>query len=312
MTDHTPAGSRGAIDLSGIADSPTPGSPTATGRPVPEGLVIEVTPETLQSALGKTMNVAGALVIWSSAHEQMRVLVDEFAQIAQEVQGRLLVLTADIAVHPTLMQAFQPVIMQAFGQLAVPATFGVLQGQPVPLFSGLPGGEQIRTAVEQLLQAAVSNGIAGRVNYTPVESDEPDELPPLHQAAFDAIEQGDLEGAAAAYTKALAENPKDSDAAIGLAQVGLMRRTDGVDVAAARAQAAEHPDDVDAAILVADCDLLGGHVEDAFTRLLDLVRVSAGEDRDRARSHLIELFSVVGNHDDRVKKGRTALMAALF
>ena len=76
-----------------------------------------------------------------------------------------------------------------------------------------------------------------------------------------------------------------------------------------------------AAILGVSGDVLGGYpystltlaaVDDAFARLLDLVRSSSGDDRDRARTHLLELFAVVGNHDDRVRKGRTALMSALF
>ena len=91
-----------------------------------------------------------------------------------------------------------------------------------------------------------------------------------------------------------------------------MQRTEGVDLAAARAAAAADPTDVEAAIVVADLDVLGGHVEDAFARLLDLVRSTSGDERDRARTHLIELFSVVGGSDERVRKGRTALMSALF
>ncbi len=92
----------------------------------------------------------------------------------------------------------------------------------------------------------------------------------------------------------------------------LLERTSGADLGAAREAAAADPSDLDAAFLVADLDLLGGHVEDAFTRLLDLVRSTAGEDRDRVRTRLLELFTVVGNHDERVRKGRTALMSALF
>ena len=91
-----------------------------------------------------------------------------------------------------------------------------------------------------------------------------------------------------------------------------MQRTQGVDLTAARAAAAADPADVEAAIVVADLDLLGGHVEDAFGRLLDLVRSSAGAERDRARTHLLELFAIVGTQDERVRKGRTALMSALF
>ena len=130
--------------------------------------------------------------------------------------------------------------------------------------------------------------------------------------AFDAIERGDLDGAAAAYEKALKENPADGDAQLGLAQVGLMRRTQGVDLQAARDAAAQQPDDVDAQTAVADLDVLGGHVEDAFGRLVDLVRRTSGDDRERARAHLLQLFAVVGSHDERVRKARTALMSALF
>jgi putative thioredoxin len=167
--------------------------------------------------------------------------------------------------------------------------------------------------LDQLLQAAVQNGITGRVPLEAVEgAADDDALPPLHEEAFDAIERGDLDAAAAAYEQALADDPKDHDAELGLAQVRLMQRTQGIDPAAARAAAAADPTDVEAAVLVADLDLLGGHVEDAFTRLLDLVRTTSGDERDRARTHLIELFSVVGSSDERVRKGRTALMSALF
>ncbi|MBM6400607.1 co-chaperone YbbN [Phycicoccus sonneratiae] len=325
-----PAGTRGAVDLSAVTAMTTPGAATAgaaspTAPPdaaapageapaVPDGLVVEVTPANLQQALTRTVQVAGLLVLWSSGHPQTRQLVDTVARVAARQEGRVLVLTADLTGHPELLQAFQPLLVQAFGQPTVPATFGLLQGQPVPLFPGVADDAQVAEAVDQLLQAAVQNGITGRVDLGPLPGadEDDDELPPLHQAAYDAIERGDLTAAAAAYEEALAANDKDEDARLGLAQVHLMERTAGVDLAAARAAAAADPSDVEAAVVVADLDVLGGHVEDAFTRLLDLVRTSAGDERDRARTHLLELFAVVGAQDERVRKGRTALMSALF
>jgi putative thioredoxin len=107
-------------------------------------------------------------------------------------------------------------------------------------------------------------------------------------------------------------NPADGEATAGLAQVKLMQRTAGVDAAAARAAAAEAPNDIAAQMLVADLDVLGGHVEDAFVRLIDMVRATAGDERDTVREHLVELFAVVGAHDERVLKARRALMSALF
>ncbi len=328
-TPH-PAGTRGAVDLSsvsamtapsgatsgsGMPAGPVPGQRPTPPAPVPDGLVVEVTAANLQQALNRTVQVAGVLVLWSSAHPQTRQLVDTVARVAASHGGRVLVLTADLSASPELLQAFQPLLTQAFGQPTVPATFGLLQGQPVPLFPGLAPEDQVRLALDQLIQAAVQNGITGRVDLGPVPGQEDgDEAPlsPLHQEAFDAIERGDLDAAVAAYQRALVEDPKDADAEAGLAQVRLLERTRGADLAAARAAAAADPGDLDAAFLVADLDLLGGHVEDAFTRLLDLVRATAGEERDRVRTHLLGLFTVVGNHDERVRKGRTALMSALF
>jgi putative thioredoxin len=328
MSETTPpAGTRGAVDLSSVAGmtaptaatsgsgmpaGPVPGQPTPQRPAVPGGLVVEVDASNLQEALGRTLHVAGVLVLWGSAYSATRELLDTVVKVAASLEGRVLVLSADLSRSPELLQAFQPLLVQAFGQPSVPATFGLLQGQPVPLFPGIQPESEVRAVIDQLLQAAVQNGITGRVELEPVPGAETDELPPLHEEAFDAIERGDLAGAAAAYERALAENPKDHDAELGLAQVHLMQRTQGVDVAAARAAAAADPHDVEAAALVADLDVLGGHVEDAFTRLLDLVRATAGDDRDRARTHLLELFAVVGNHDERVRKGRTALMSALF
>ncbi|WP_404349486.1 tetratricopeptide repeat protein [Phycicoccus jejuensis] len=325
-----PAGARGAVDLSAVAAmttpgaatagaaapaAPVPGPPAPAGRAVPDGLVVEVTPATLQQALTRTVNVAGLLVLWSSGHPQTRQLIDTVAAVAARQEGRVLVLTADLTGHPELLQAFQPLLVQAFGQPTVPATFGMLQGQPVPLFPGIADEGQVAQAVEQLLQAAVQNGITGRVDLGPLpEGAEAEEeaLSPLHEAAYEAIERGDLTAAAQAYEQAIAADASDDDARLGLAQVRLMERTQGVDLNAARAAAAADPSDVEAACVVADLDVLGGHVEDAFTRLVDLVRTSAGEERDRARTHLLGLFDVVGPQDERVRKGRTALMSALF
>jgi putative thioredoxin len=321
-----PAGTRGAVDLSSVAGTTSPTStPTGGGVPgpgapgpdaavaaVPAGLVVEVDATNLQQALTRTLQVAGVLVLWSSEYPQTRELVDTVTRVAARLEGRVLVLTADLSAAPELMQAFQPLLVQAFGQPTVPATFGLLQGQPVPLFPGMQPESEVSAVLDQLLQAAVQNGVTGRVELQQVEGADADELSPLHSAAYDAIERGDFDVAVTVYEQALAENPKDHEAELGLAQVRLMQRTSGVDPATARAAAAADPTDVDAAITVADLDVLGGHVEDAFTRLLDLVRSSAGNERDRARAHLLDLFNVVGNHDERVRKGRTALMSALF
>ncbi|WP_235737542.1 tetratricopeptide repeat protein [Nocardioides alcanivorans] len=92
----------------------------------------------------------------------------------------------------------------------------------------------------------------------------------------------------------------------------VLQRTQGVDLNAARAAAAERPDDIAAQTMVADLDMLGGHVDDAFNRLIDLVRRTSDDDRDAARTHLLGLFAAVGNSDERVIRGRQNLASALF
>jgi putative thioredoxin len=143
------------------------------------------------------------------------------------------------------------------------------------------------------------------------EAEEP-ESDPRYAAAEEALMVGELDRAIAEYDKLLAASPGDEEASVGRARALLMQRTSGVDLQAARDAAAASPDDVEAQILVADLDLLGGHVDDAFQRLIDVVRRTTGEERDRARLHLIELFAVVGNSDPRVLKGRQQLASALF
>ena len=227
------------------------------------------------------------------------------ASVAASYEGRFQLVSVDVDANPGLSQAFQV--------QSVPATLGLVAGQPVPLFAGVQPVEQVRLYIDELLKLAVEHGVTGRVEVAPaVEAEAEAELPPLHQEAFDAIERDDLDAAVAAYGKALAQNPSDDEATIGLAQVKLMQRTAGVDEPAARAAGAQAPGDIVAQMLVADLDVLGGHVEDAFVRLIDTVRLTEGDERDTVRQHLVDLFAVVGAHDERVQKARRALMSALF
>ena len=159
-----------------------------------------------------------------------------------------------------------------------------------------------------MLQQLATQGVTGRhqprAGAGPVDEDGEPEVDPRYAPAQDALAAGDIDGAVAEYQKLVDANPADAEAAGGLAMAKVLQRTQGVDLAAARAAAAERPDDVDAQTLVADLDLLGGHVEDAFRRLVDLVRRTSEAERDQARSHLLGLFAAVGNDDPRVLKGR--------
>jgi putative thioredoxin len=137
-------------------------------------------------------------------------------------------------------------------------------------------------------------------------------VPPLHAEAYEAIEAGDYARAVDAYRRALAEDPRDADAQAGLGQVLLLQRVQGVDLQEARAAAAAAPLDVDAQFTVADLDVSGGHVDDAFARLLELFAALPAEERAPVRERLLELFGLVGDADPRVIRARGRLASLLF
>jgi putative thioredoxin len=213
-----------------------------------------------------------------------------------------------------------PQLAQAFQAQSIPTVVAVLGGRPAPLFVGAIPEQQVLDVFEQVLQVAEQNGITGTVALDPdagaadpadVEP-EPEPLPPHHQEAYDAIERGDFEAAISEYRLAIAQDPNDTLAVAGLAQVGLLQRLSTVDATAVRDAAASAPDDVAAALTVADLDLSGGHVDDAFDRLLALFARAGHEDRESIRARLVDYFEVVGVVDPRVIKARGRLASLLY
>ena len=239
-------------------------------------------------------------------------LADDLATLSGEFGGRFLAGLVDIDAAPEIAKAMQIP--------SIPLVVLILDGRPMPLLQEVLPIDELRTALTQVLQQVAAQGVTGRHQprgaATPVAAagDAPDEelIDPRYAPAQDAIGAGDYDQAVAEYQKLLDANPADTEAAAGLAMASLLLRTQGVDLNAARAAAAAAPDDVDAQTLVADLDMYGGHVEDAFTRLVDVVRRTTGDDRDKARQHLLGLFAAVGNEDPRVIRGRQNLASALF
>lgn len=299
---------RGAIDLSGLGRTPAPppgGAPTGGGA----GLVVDVTEAEFADVVQRSLQVPVVFVLWAQWSEASTALTADLVRLVEEYAGRFLLARVDAEASPQIAQAFQA--------QSVPSVVAVLKGQPVPLFQGRVPEQDVRAVLDQLLAAAAANGVTGTVTPVdgPVEAEqEPAEppLPPLHQEAYDAIERDDLDAAVDAYTRALAENPRDDEASAGLAQVQLLRRTRDLDPGAVRSAAAADATDVDAHLAVADLDVLGGKVEDAFARLLDLVRATRDDERERARLRLVELFGVVGDSDPRVAAARRTLASLLY
>jgi putative thioredoxin len=207
-----------------------------------------------------------------------------------------------------------PELIKALNVEGVPSVFAVVGGQPVPLFQGIPPEPEIRAVLDQVLGLAAKNGVTGTVPTTAGDSEEPPEppLPPLHQEAYDALNNDDVAGAIVAFEKALLQNPSDSDAAAGLAQVQLIQRVQGLVPDEVRTAAGAHPERVDAALDVADLDMTGGHVEDALNRLLGLFASLDDEGKEVVRTRLLSYFMIVGNQSEVVTKARKTLTSLMF
>jgi putative thioredoxin len=207
-----------------------------------------------------------------------------------------------------------PELVQALGIQGIPTVVALVGGQPVPLFQGIPPEAEIRAVLDQVLALAAKGGVTGKVTPPTDDAGEPAEepLPPLHQEAYDALGRNDIAGAKAAFGKAIAQNPADSDAEAGLAQVELLERVTNLDANLARENAAAKPEDVTAALAVADLDISGGHVEDACNRLLALYSAVAPEEKDIIRGRLLSYFILAGATTDAVKQARNRLSSLMF
>lgn len=313
MSDIAPS-LRGAVDLSALRNRPAPaaqsGAPAAasgSGASGAPGLVFDVTDATFGQVLELSRRVPVVVDLWAEWCGPCKQLSPILEKVVNELGGRMVLAKVDVDANPQLMQAFRA--------QSIPMVVGLVAGQPVPLFTGAVPEEQVRQVFDQLLQLAAQNGVSGTVPTEGAEQQaEPAEqpLPPLHAEAYEAIEAGDYDRAIAAYEKALKENPRDEEAQAGLGQVRLLARVQRLDPRGARDAAAQAPLDVDAQLAVADLDLAGGHVDDAFARLLDLFAELPADQRKPVQERLVELFGVVGQADPRVVKARGRLTSLLF
>ena len=289
----------GAVDLSGLVKK-NQASPPASATS--DALVRDVDDRSVAALVELSKTVPVILEVYGG--EVAPVL----GPIIESYQGRFVLGTVRGESAPELVKALQVE--------GIPTVLALIAGQPVPLFKGIPAEQEVRTILDQVLGFAKENGVTGQVDPGPAPDAEGDQaepaLPPLHQEAFDALSRNDLPGAKVAYQKALAEAPADADAAAGLAQVELLERVYALDADQARRAAAEEPESVEGALDVADLDIAGGHIEDAFVRVLGLYSAASDEDKERLRERLLTYFTIVGQAAPEVKKARAHLTSLMF
>jgi putative thioredoxin len=312
----------------------------------PAGHVIDVTDESFNAdVLDRSRNVPVIMDLWAEWCGPCKQLGPVLEKLAAEADGGWVLAKVDIDANPQLRAALQvqsiPMVVAVVGGQVLDGFLGALPEAQVRDWVshvlaaaeqlGLAGGAGQGGMADVQPSTADAGGPAtpGQDRPYPPGQDRPyppgaDPMggpggpgqDPMADPAFaeaqQAMERGDLDGAAGAFEKVLAATPGHPVATLGLAQVDLIRRVNSYDQAKARRDAAENPDDVDAQCRVADIDLATGRIEDGFDRLLGAVRRNSGDDRDRARVHLVGLFEVFPPRDPRVAKARAKLSGLLF
>ena len=327
---------RGALDLSSLVNRPAPaaaGAARAAGAtgsaggpngpagapgasiPVPS-LVLDGTDANFTAILDLSAQVPIIVELSSAGQPALAEATALLERIVRERAGQVIFVRVDAEANPQLVQAFTAT--------SIPTVAAVISGRPLQLFSGAIAEQELRDVIDQLVTVAAQNGVTGIAlpadggvapeldsQGNPVPPPLPP-LPPLHQEAYDAVERGDYTVAIEAYNTALQQNPSDDMARAGLAQVSLLNRLQGKTIAMVRGAASADPANLDAQLDVVDLDISGGHIEDAFDRLLTLFPGLDTDAKNAVRTRLLELFDVVGLDDPRVGKARARLTNLLF
>lgn len=303
----------GAVDLEALKHQVTAEPGQVGGAPAAGGYVIDTTENTFQAMVQTSATFPILLLLWIPTDDRLFPMAQALGDAVNAMNGQLQLSRIDIASFPA--------VAQAFGVQGAPALFALINGRPMPLLQGVPSDQEMRQIVDEVLpkivQVAQQAGVTGTAPYSgdpdAAQTPSPEPMvPPAHEEAHRLAMEGDYAGAAAAYGKVLESDPNDALAARERAKALLLARSADADVREVRAAAAAHPDDLEAQMAVADIDMIGGQIQDAFDRLLDYLAAGHRDQTEPVRVRLLEYFAIPDPSDERLKRARRRLATLMY
>ena len=257
---------------------------------------LEVTVENLNSNILPLSLVRPVIVLmWSPRSAESQAMITTLGKLEQVYEAKWNLARVNIDTHPEIAQAFQT--------KNVPYAVAIIAEQMVPLFEQAYPEAQVRLVIDKVLALSAQQGIG----EAPVEQMEPEE-----EEAMKALESGEFAHAEAAYKKWLSRKPNENLAKLGLAQTQLLIRTEGLDLNQVIEESTKSPTDIDLQLKAADIEIVNGGVEAAFSRLLNLVKATHGDDKNKVKKHLLNLFALVDQSDPRLISARKELASSIF
>lgn len=309
----------GAVDLEALKHQVKAEPGQAGGAPAAGGYVIDTTENTFQATVQTSATFPILLLLWVPTDDRLFSMARALGDAVNGLNGQIQLSRIDIATNPSIAQALQV--------QGAPALFALISGRPMPLLQGLPGDDELKQLTDEvipkIIQAAAQSGVNGTAPYsgdpdsdaaasTGATGADTEQVPPEHAEAHRLAEEGDYAGAAAEYARVMESDPSDALAAREHAKALLLARSGSADVREVRAAAASAPDDVEAQLAVADIDMIGGQIQDAFDRLLDFLAAGHKGDLEAVRQRLLEYFTIPEPTDPRLARARRRLATLMY
>ena len=261
--------------------------------------VIEVTDQNFGVAvLDESRHRPVVVDFWAAWCQPCRMIGPVLERLADEHTGQFLLAKLDVDANPQASAAF--------GIQSIPAVKAFRDGRLVNEFIGALPEQAIRQWIQTVLPSE-AEGLAGQ--------------------AAQAEREGRTEEAERLYRKALADEPGNRPAALGLGGLLAMR---GEAEPARDILSGLRPDpeaerllaaiDVsqwaspngDSPLAAAERAAAEGKFQEALEVFLAAVRNGTEEEKDRAREAMLKVFAVLGDDDPLTREYQRKLAAALF